>query len=67
MHLPARFHSLAVPSREAVKILSPDFEKIAREYAPCDLGLPNVDLGIPDDRVKFAMDLCAELSETHGG
>ena len=43
-----------------------DFEKIAREYAPCDLGLPNIDLGIPDDRVKLAMDLCAELSESHG-
>lgn len=43
-----------------------DFEKIAREYAPCDLGLPNVDLGIPDDRVKLAMDLCAEMSEKHG-
>ncbi len=43
-----------------------DFERIAREYAPCDLGLPNVDLGIPDDRVKFAMDLCAEMSEKHG-
>jgi hypothetical protein len=43
-----------------------DFEKIAREYAPCDLGLPNVDLGISDDRVKFALDLCAEMTEKHG-
>lgn len=43
-----------------------DFEKIAREYGPCDLGLPNVDLGIPDDRVKLAMDLCAEMGEKYG-
>lgn len=43
-----------------------DFERIARDYAPCDVGLPNVDLGIGDDRVKFAMDLCGELSARYG-
>lgn len=39
-----------------------DFERIARELGPCDLGLPNVELGVPDERVRFALDLCDELS-----
>ncbi len=43
-----------------------DFERIARELGPCDLGLPNVELGVPDKRICFALDLCRELSDLHG-
>jgi len=43
-----------------------DFERIARELGPCDLGLPDMDLGMPDQRIRFALDLCVELSEKHG-
>jgi len=39
-----------------------DFERIARELGPCDLGLPNMELGVPDERILFALDLCEELS-----
>lgn len=44
-----------------------DFERIARELGPCDLGLPDIELDMPDDRVKFAMDLCVELSDRWKG
>jgi len=39
-----------------------DFERIARELGPCDLGLPNMELGVTDERIRFALDLCDELS-----
>jgi hypothetical protein len=39
-----------------------DFKKVARELGPCDLGLPNMELGIPDERICFALDLCRELN-----
>ncbi|HUT28185.1 MAG TPA: hypothetical protein VMX13_00220 [Sedimentisphaerales bacterium] len=43
-----------------------DFEKIAEELAPCDVGLPDIEVDVPDERVMFAMDLCAEFSEKYG-
>ncbi len=39
-----------------------DFERIARELGPCDLGLPNMELAVSDRRICFALDLCQELS-----
>jgi len=43
-----------------------DFEKIANELAPCDVGLPDIETDVPDEKVLFAMDLCQELSEKYG-
>jgi hypothetical protein len=43
-----------------------DFERIARELAPCDVGLPDIEADVPDERVLLAMDLCQELSQKHG-
>ncbi|MHC4639153.1 MAG: uroporphyrinogen decarboxylase/cobalamine-independent methonine synthase family protein [Planctomycetota bacterium] len=43
-----------------------DFEKIAAEFAPCDVGLPDIEMDVPDDRVLLAMDLCRELSARYG-
>ena len=39
-----------------------DFERIARDYAPCDIVIADIEAGTPDDRVLFAIDLCRELS-----
>ncbi len=50
---------LAEKNQEEIRA---DFAKIAREYAPCDVGMPNIDIHIPDQRVKFALDLCQEFS-----
>lgn len=43
-----------------------DFEHIARELAPCDVGLPDIEIDVPDERILFAMDLCEELSDKYG-
>lgn len=44
-----------------------DFERIARELGPCGLGLPDLDLGVPDERILFAVRLCEEESQKHLG
>jgi hypothetical protein len=43
-----------------------DFERIAQELGPCDVGLPNMELGVSDQRILFALDLCEELSSRYG-
>lgn len=40
-----------------------DLERIAREYAPCDIVLPDIESGTSDARVRAVMDYCAKLSE----
>jgi len=42
--------------------LRSDFERIARDYGPCDIVIADIEAGTPDERVLFAMDLCHELS-----
>jgi len=42
-----------------------DFEKVAAELAPCDVGLPDIELDVPDEKVIFAMNLCDELSQKY--
>jgi hypothetical protein len=42
-----------------------DFERIARDLGPCDVGLPDIEWDVPDDRVRFVMDLCGELTERY--
>ncbi|MHC4659950.1 MAG: uroporphyrinogen decarboxylase family protein [Planctomycetota bacterium] len=43
-----------------------DFDKIAKELAPCDVGLPDIEVDVPDERILFAMDLCEEFSDKYG-
>ena len=39
-----------------------DFARIARDYAPCDIVIADIEAGTPDARVRLAFELCAELS-----
>lgn len=39
-----------------------DFARIARDYAPCDIVLADIEAGTPDERVRLALELCRELS-----
>jgi hypothetical protein len=39
-----------------------DFQFIADNLAPCDVGLADIEYDVPEDKIMFAMDLCAELS-----
>jgi len=43
-----------------------DFERIAQDLAPCDVGLPDIESDVPDARLMFAIDLCAKLTEAEG-
>jgi hypothetical protein len=51
-------------SREQIR---DDFERIARELAPCDVGLLNLGPEVDDEQVIFFMDLCEQLSRKYGG
>ena len=42
-----------------------DFEKIARELAPCDVGLPDIENDVPDHRIMYTIDLCDELTKKY--
>jgi hypothetical protein len=39
-----------------------DFENIAQHLAPCDIGMPDIEHDVPDEKIMFAMDVCAEFS-----
>ena len=40
-----------------------DLDRIARELAPCDLGLPDIEEDVPDGRVRDVLNYCRELNE----
>ena len=46
--------------------LRADFERIAADYAPCDLVLADIEHDTPDERVRAAVDMCREISEAAG-
>ena len=47
--------------------LKKDFEKIAEELAPCDVGLPDIECDVPDERIIYALNLCSDLSKKYSG
>lgn len=44
-----------------------DFERVARDLAPCDVGLPDIEADVSDDRVQLAMRLCDEYASAYEG
>jgi hypothetical protein len=44
-----------------------DFELIAKKSGPCDIGLPDIETDVPDERLFLAQNLCRELSKKYGG
>jgi hypothetical protein len=54
--------SMYLASRSDAQVRT-DLETIARDLGPCDLGLPDIEIDVPDDRILYVMDLCQELSE----
>lgn len=43
-----------------------DFDRIARDYAPCDIVIADIEVGTPDQRVLFVLELCNTLSKLQG-
>jgi hypothetical protein len=44
-----------------------DLERIAQELAPCDVGFPDIESDVPDERIMRVIDFCSELSAGPGG
>ncbi len=42
-----------------------DIERIAQELAPCDIGLPDLEMDVPDDRVIMILDWCEEMTDKY--
>jgi hypothetical protein len=42
-----------------------DLDRIAVELGPCDLGLPDIEADVPDERVLAALDYCRDLSDRY--
>jgi len=47
---------------KALEAIGDDLEKIASEYAPCDVIAADIDAGTPDERVRAFLDLCEARS-----
>lgn len=45
--------------------LRKDFEFIANNLGPCDIGFPDIEVDVPDQRIRYALDLCSELSDKY--
>jgi hypothetical protein len=45
--------------------LKTDLDRIAEELGPCDLGLPDIEADVPDERVLAVLEYCRELSGRH--
>jgi len=45
--------------------LREDIERVAREYAPCDVIVADIEAGVPDSRVVKVIGFCRQLSEDH--
>ncbi|HUT36392.1 MAG TPA: uroporphyrinogen decarboxylase family protein [Planctomycetota bacterium] len=52
-------------ARRTVSQLRDDFERIARDFGPCDLVLADIEAGTPDERVRAAVNLCGEISRKY--
>ncbi len=50
---------LADKSLEAIQA---DLEKIAHEYAPCDVIVADIEAGTPDERVQAFLELCGHIN-----
>jgi len=44
-----------------------DFEFIAENLAPCDVGMPDIEYDVPDEKIMYAIDLCEEFSNRELG
>jgi hypothetical protein len=49
-------------ANKTVAAIHADVERIARDYAPCDLVVADIEAGTPDERVRTMLEVCAELS-----
>lgn len=54
------YTSMDMTSKSKTEIRN-DMERIAQEIAPCDIGLPDMELDVPDEKINYVFDLCDEF------
>jgi MinD-like ATPase involved in chromosome partitioning or flagellar assembly len=45
------------------EIIEADLEKIASEYAPCDIIVADIEAGTPDERILALLKLCDRIND----
>ena len=53
---------VADKSKKEIRI---DLERIATELGPCDVGFPNIEFGIPDEKLLWVLDTVEEISNRY--
>jgi hypothetical protein len=51
-------------ANKSLETIRSDLERIARDYAPCDVVVGDIDAGTPDERVLAFLGLCDEMCST---
>jgi hypothetical protein len=49
-------------NNKSLESIRADLERVAREYAPCDIVAGDIDAGTPDERVLGFLELCDEIN-----
>ncbi len=48
-------------AQKTLKEIQKDIEKVAQEYAPCDVVVGDIDAGMPDEKVLAFLELCERI------
>jgi hypothetical protein len=49
-------------ANKSLETIRADMERVARDYAPCDVVVGDIDAGTPDERVLAFLELCGEIN-----
>ena len=49
-------------TNKALETIQIDLERVACEYAPCDVVVGDIDAGTPDERVLAFLELCGRIN-----
>ncbi|MCP4257665.1 MAG: hypothetical protein GY774_09095 [Planctomycetes bacterium] len=49
-------------ANKSLETIQKDLEKVAHEYAPCDVVVGDIDVGMPDERVLAFLELCGQIN-----
>ena len=47
---------------KSLEMIRADLERVARDYAPCDVIVGDIEAGTPDERVLAFLELCGEIN-----
>ncbi|MBA7621007.1 hypothetical protein ES703_28364 [subsurface metagenome] len=58
-------HNLYTPmdlANKSLEMIRADMKRVAREYAPCDVVVGDIEAGTADERVLAFLELCGEIN-----